>query len=593
MQCGAGQRLHGGIQLGLVAGRQQPYNLKVAWSGTQTVATAGTKYNLGYLQMFQADQLRSAKPDGTNPLPGRRVLAQPWHDSLDDNPPPLGNIPGTTQLGPDGSFAAILPTRRAMSWQTVDTNGTPIVRERYWVTFQPGEIRTCANCHGINTGNQINQPKPTNKPEALRTLLRWWKVVNLPVTTGRIIFLTQRDIVGGVTNTEIYAMNPDGSAAVNLTHDPSLDAIPRVSYDGQTIVYMSDRNYTGNMNIWKMNSDGSNPVNLTHTNLPGATLHSAAPNFDGSKIVYMGPGTNVGHGYDIFTMNGDGTGATNLTALTGDGNFPYWSYDGSKIVFGSFRDINATNSGEEIYIMNANGSGQTRLTFTNGRDFYPVISPDGSKIAFTSERDGHRQIYLMNIDGSGPTNISGNAYWDQTAYFSPDGQRLSFTSSRNGGSDEVYVMNVDGSNQTRLTTNTVLEAYPAWGNIAATPYNLWQQSNLGSIMDDTADPDQDGQPNLIEYALGTNPNAANVPNLAASATVFAFPRSLGATDITFRVEATSNLTGAWINLATKVGAGSWSVIAGVTVNDPGTGPVSVAETNAFNARFYRLRISHP
>src|SRR5262249_21928283 len=150
-------------------------------------------------------------------------------------------------------------------------------------------------------------------------LLRWWKVVNLPVTVGRIVFNTMRD-----GNFEIYAMNPDGTAVVNLTHDSSTDAIPRVSYDGQKIVYMSDRNYTGSNNVWIMNSDGSNPINLTHTNLPGATLHSAAPNFDASKIVYMGPGTNVGHGYDIFTMNGDGTGATNLTALTGDGNFPYW-----------------------------------------------------------------------------------------------------------------------------------------------------------------------------------------------------------------------------------------------------------------------------
>lgn len=561
------------------ADKQQPYNLKVAWSGTQTVATAGTKYTVGYLQMFQADQIRSVKPDGVNPLPGRRVLAQPWHDSLEDNPAPLGNIPGSAQLGPDGSFAVAVPTRRAMSWQTVDTNGTPIVRERYWVTFQPGEIRTCANCHGINTGNQLNQPKPSNKPEALRTFLRWWKVVTLPVTVGRIVF---NRIVGGTY--DVFAMNPDGSAVVNLTNTNAQDAIPRVSYDGNTIVFMSDRGHPGNMDIWKMNSDGTGLVNLSNTNLTGASLWGAAPNFDGTKIVYMGPRTNTGGGYNLFVMNGDGTGKTNLTAMTGDGNFPYWSYDGSKIVFNSFRD---NNNQEEIYIMNANGSGQTRLTFTPGRDFYPVISPDGTKIAFTSEVSTNRQIHLMNIDGTGRTNISGNAFNDQTAYFSPDGTKLSFTSDRSGDV-EVWVMNLDGSNPTRITNVPGQEAYPAWGNIAPTPFNLWQQTNLGVIMDDTADSDSDGLANLMEYALGTNPSAGTGGIDARQ-----FTRNLGATDITYRVEATSVLGGAWTNLATKPGAGSWATMPGVTVTDPGTGSVSVTETNNFAARYYRLHVSRP
>jgi len=37
-------------------------------------------------------------------------------------------------------MAAIVPARRALSWQLTDTNGTGVVRERYWITFQPGEI---------------------------------------------------------------------------------------------------------------------------------------------------------------------------------------------------------------------------------------------------------------------------------------------------------------------------------------------------------------------------------------------------------------------------------------------------------------------
>jgi hypothetical protein len=60
------------------------------------------------------------------------------------------------------------------------------VRERYWLTFQPGEIRTCASCHGINAFDQTNHPPPTNTPLALIRLLNHWKtnMTLRPVTVG-------------------------------------------------------------------------------------------------------------------------------------------------------------------------------------------------------------------------------------------------------------------------------------------------------------------------------------------------------------------------------------------------------------------------
>ena len=62
-----------------------------------------------------------------------------------------------------------------MSWQLIDTNGVGVVRERYWLTFAAGEIRTCTSCHGINEETQANGPVPTNTPLALIKLLNYWK----------------------------------------------------------------------------------------------------------------------------------------------------------------------------------------------------------------------------------------------------------------------------------------------------------------------------------------------------------------------------------------------------------------------------------
>jgi len=97
------------------------------------------------------------------------------HDSAVDNPPNEGGPPSSVALAIDGSFASFVPARRAMSWQLTAPDGTPVVRERYWLTFQPGEVRTCGSCHGVNTQDQAGRPAPDNSPEALRDLLRHWK----------------------------------------------------------------------------------------------------------------------------------------------------------------------------------------------------------------------------------------------------------------------------------------------------------------------------------------------------------------------------------------------------------------------------------
>ena len=112
-----------------------------------------------------------------SPRAGRRVIAQHLHDPAVDNLTPADAPLGSTQLGPDGSMASIVPAQRALSWQLTDTNGTGVVRERYWLTFRPGEIRTCTSCHGVNTVDQANHPPPTNSPAALVRLLNYWKTV--------------------------------------------------------------------------------------------------------------------------------------------------------------------------------------------------------------------------------------------------------------------------------------------------------------------------------------------------------------------------------------------------------------------------------
>lgn len=160
------------------ADKEQPYNLRVPVpNGAITTNNAGKIYDIAYIQFLQADQLRGVTYGATNAVPGRRVLAMPMHEftATNFNVPVTNGLSGATRLGADGSQATFVPARRAMTHQTTDTNGNHVVRERYWITYQPGEIRTCAVCHGLNVKDQANRDVPTNAPAALRDLLRYWK----------------------------------------------------------------------------------------------------------------------------------------------------------------------------------------------------------------------------------------------------------------------------------------------------------------------------------------------------------------------------------------------------------------------------------
>ena len=160
------------------ADRQQPYNLRRP-GGVQTTGSAGTIYDISHFQVVQGDQVRG-RGGVAQPAAGRRVLARFLHDpaSIANNLPNPTGPAGSAPIFPDGSVAMFVPARRALSWQTNAPNGTPVVRERYWITVQPGEVRMCEGCHGINRFGQAGQPDATNVPLALTALLQNWSTTN-------------------------------------------------------------------------------------------------------------------------------------------------------------------------------------------------------------------------------------------------------------------------------------------------------------------------------------------------------------------------------------------------------------------------------
>ena len=179
-----------------------------------------------------------------------------------------------------------------------------------------------------------------------------------------------------------------------------------------------------------------------------ATTPAATPTPTPSDCTAIAFATNRDGDSEIYSMNADGSGQTNLTDNPASDVHPALSPDGTKVAFATNRDGNY-----EIYVMDADGSSQTRLTTEAANDYQPDWSPDGAKLAFTSERDGIRQIYVMNADGTSEINLSNNlSKSDELPHWSPDGGKIAFSRSLGAdGNGEIYVMNADGTGQTRLT----------------------------------------------------------------------------------------------------------------------------------------------
>lgn len=210
--------------------RQQPTNLKVFGSNTQSVPNSGKIYDISHLEFFQGDLIRGYSNGNST---GRRVLAQRMHSVEEGiNPVLTGAQQGAVKIAEDGSMAAFVPARRALSWQMVGSDGKAVVRERYWVTFQPGEVRVCSSCHGVNTVDHLGNQPPTNPPLALAQLLAHWKNLPSPLPTATPTGAPGSEY--GLTVTPLSKLAPNGRFSLTATGKAGDTLKLKASINGKT-----------------------------------------------------------------------------------------------------------------------------------------------------------------------------------------------------------------------------------------------------------------------------------------------------------------------------------------------------------------------
>ena len=174
---------------------------------------------------------------------------------------------------------------------------------------------------------------------------------------------------------------------------------------------------------------------------------------------------------ELYLLDKDGV-ITRLTNNVLHENNPAISFDGTKVVYN--KGVQDSLLTWEIYILDLITGVETQLTDNGVIDAHGDWSPDGTKIVFGSFRNalgdpaGTADIYVMNNDGSVLTQLTNTSWDDNDPEWSPDGTKIVFKSTRNtqiSGREEIYVMNSDGSNPQRLTTTSGFESDhdPSWG----------------------------------------------------------------------------------------------------------------------------------
>ncbi|HEX6579330.1 MAG TPA: hypothetical protein VF195_00415 [Actinomycetota bacterium] len=279
------------------------------------------------------------------------------------------------------------------------------------------------------------------------------------VRTGRIVF--------GGDDGEIHVLS------LSTGEDRTVTSIRGPQFDpdghGRLIVFRDSRaGVNVNDDIAVISTDGTGYRNLTRT--PDANEWGPVWSPDGRRIVYSSDDNGMPQ---LFVMDADGSNARQLSDVWGE--YPAWSPDGSRIAFASSMG-GSTPFGDpdyDVFVMNADGSGETNLTTApDSSEGYPTWSPDGEWIAFGStrgtppnfeppphdlERRSDEDVWVMRPDGSEPRNLTSDLV-RQNKF--PDWSNRGLLIDREGS---IVILDPDTGAEDDVSERTgVLGVFPAW-----------------------------------------------------------------------------------------------------------------------------------
>lgn len=221
---------------------------------------------------------------------------------------------------------------------------------------------------------------------------------------------------------DIYIMPVSGGKATLLRGGHAYEVQPRFSPDGKHISFTSDAG--GGDNIWTMNVDGSNATQITDENF--RLLNNSAWMPDGEYIIakkHFTSSRSLGAG-EIWMFHKSGGSGIQLVekknaqqdigepSVSPDGRYIYYSEDNYP---GGFFQYNK-DPNSQIYVIRRydreEGEIET-VTGGNGGAARPQISPDGNTLAFVRRVRTKSVLYLRDMESGLEKPLFENLSKDQ------------------------------------------------------------------------------------------------------------------------------------------------------------------------------------
>ena len=255
----------------------------------------------------------------------------------------------------------------------------------------------------------------------------------------------------------------EGEATITISRDGlqatrNFKVYPRPTHD---LIYNRWEDVQSRIMYLSLAVDGLTPETLN----AGAVSRDPSPSPDGSQFVFAVSQVSLQgeQQNDLYIVNKNGLNMRRLTSMPGIETAPQWSPDGAKILFQA-----TVGDRSDIYTINVDGTGMTNLTAGIPSDLTdpgtPAWSPNGSKVAFIAVRNLQHKVWTINVDGSGLTQVTTDAGFDITPTFSPDGQQIAFTRYNAANAslgDDIMIVSASGGTPARIALAGD-QRTPAW-----------------------------------------------------------------------------------------------------------------------------------
>ncbi len=361
----------------------------------------------------------------------------------------------------------------------------------------------------------------------------------------------------------------------------------------------------GTLASWGQNSSGQLGDGSTSDHALAAAVVGSGSALAGRTVVAIAAGTShsvalcsdgtlVAWGKNVNGELGDGTTTQRTLAVSVGSASLAVGERFIRVAGGSFAEHNVAlvaSGSPEIAVFEGNGTGGAERQSNAGTFAFAstLVGNSSALQTFTVQNAGTTTLTGLAVTKAGAqpgdftagavgaASLAPGATTTFSVTFSPtaSGARSALLQIASNDADEnPFLVNVTGT--------------------GITPQEAWRQTYFGSPANagngsDSADPDLDGLPNLVEYALGLDPMAASTTGLPTVTTtgtdwVYTYTRPTATTELTYTVEISTNLV-------------DWTLVPTVHEFVTSSGGVetwhALYPLNAAARIFFRLKVTAP